>query len=127
MTGRRLDFEIHAALETSLVTARAGVPSLIEVFRQTGTAAKIDEGVRIKTRNRGLSAARMVESLFALWASGGERCEDLDRGAATRPWRRFSATSFRRRRRRGIFLAAFHEDDFPLLHDGKSTVPSTFA
>ncbi len=32
MTGRRLDYEIGTALETSLVTARAGVPTLIEAF-----------------------------------------------------------------------------------------------
>ena len=36
MAGERLGFEIDDALETSLVTPRAGVPSLIEAFRQTG-------------------------------------------------------------------------------------------
>ncbi len=51
MAGERLGFEIDDALETSLVTPRAGVPSLIEAFRQTGAAAMIDNWVKVKTRN----------------------------------------------------------------------------
>ena len=33
----RLDFEIDSELETGLITGHAGVPGLIEAFRQTGT------------------------------------------------------------------------------------------
>ncbi|HYA79939.1 MAG TPA: IS1380 family transposase [Methylocystis sp.] len=123
MAERRLDFEIDEALEASLVTPRAGVPSLIEAFRQTGAAARIDEGVRIKTRQRGLSASRMVESLLALWAAGGERCEDLDRlrqDAALASLLGYPLPAAQTAR---DFLAAFHEDDLPLLHAGKSTIP----
>jgi len=32
----------------------------------------------IKRRQRGLRPSELVEGLFALWAAGGERCEDLD-------------------------------------------------
>jgi hypothetical protein len=74
----RLDFEIDSELETGLITGHAGVPGLIEAFRQTGTAAVIDRGIQLKSRKRGLSAAAMVESLLSLWAAGGERAEDLD-------------------------------------------------
>jgi len=35
----RLDFEIAVELEAGLITGHAGVPGLIEAFRQTGTAA----------------------------------------------------------------------------------------
>jgi hypothetical protein len=42
--GDRLDFEIDAVLETGLITGHAGVPGLIEAFRQTGTAAMIAFG-----------------------------------------------------------------------------------
>jgi hypothetical protein len=98
-----LDFEIDSALEASLVTPRAGIPSLIEAFRQSGTAAAIDEGVQIKTRKRGLSASQMVESLVALWAAGGERCEESIVFVRTRRWRRCSAMICRRRRRRATF------------------------
>jgi Transposase DDE domain group 1 len=127
MSGRRLDFEIDTALETSLVTARAGVPSLIEAFRHTGAAAKIDDGVKIKTRNRGLSASCMVESLFALWASGGERCEDLDRLRGDEALSALLGYELPAAQTARDFLAAFHEDDLPLLHDGKSTVPAESA
>jgi hypothetical protein len=37
----------------------------------------LDAGVVIKRRKRGLAPAALVEGLFALWAAGGERCEDL--------------------------------------------------
>ena len=123
MGGERLDFEIDDALETSLVTARAGVPSLIEAFRQTGTAAVIDDCVKIKTRKRGLSSSRMVESLLALWAAGGECCEDLDRlrqDAALAALLGYELPAAQTAR---DFLSAFHEDDLPLLHAGKWTVP----
>ena len=42
----------------SLVTARGGVPALIEAFRQTRTATKIDAGVKLKTRNRWFGCKR---------------------------------------------------------------------
>jgi hypothetical protein len=74
----RLDFEIDVELETGLITGNAGIPGLIEAFRQTGTAATIDREIKAKMRNRGLSASEMAESLLALWAAGGERAEDLD-------------------------------------------------
>src|SRR5271168_4785176 len=74
----RLDFEIDAELEAGLITGHAGVPGLIEAFRQTGTAAVIDREIQLKSRKRGLSPSEMVESLLAMWAAGGERTEDLD-------------------------------------------------
>jgi hypothetical protein len=74
----RLEFEIDVELETGLITSHAGVPGLIEAFRQTGTAAVIDREIKLKSRKRGLSASEMVESLLAMWAAGGERAEDLD-------------------------------------------------
>ena len=71
----RLEFEIDVELETGLITGHAGVPGLIEAFRQTGTAAVIDREIKLKSRKRGLSASEMVESLLA---AGSERAEDLD-------------------------------------------------
>jgi hypothetical protein len=71
-------FEIDVELETGLITGHAGVPGLIEAFRQTGTAAVIDREIKLKSRKRGLSGSEMVESLLAMWAAGGERAEDLD-------------------------------------------------
>src|SRR5438552_18723207 len=48
----RLDFEIDSELETGLITGHAGVPGLIEAFRQTGTAAVIDREIKLKSRKR---------------------------------------------------------------------------
>ena len=61
----RLDFEIDSELETGLITGHAGVPGLIEVFRQTGTAAVIDREIQLKSRRRGLSPSETAESLLA--------------------------------------------------------------
>ena len=43
----RLDFEIDVELETGLITGHAGVPGLIEAFRQTRTAAVIDREIKL--------------------------------------------------------------------------------
>ncbi|MBS1117128.1 MAG: hypothetical protein H6Q87_1512, partial [candidate division NC10 bacterium] len=73
----RLPFEIDDAVDPSLVTGRAGVPLVIELFRQLGVAQAIDTEVTVKQRQRGLPPAQLVESLIALWTSGGDRCQDL--------------------------------------------------
>ena len=73
----RLPFELDQRAETGALTAHGGVPLLIEAFRTSGAASVLDAGVVIKRRKRGLAPAALVEGLFALWAAGGERCEDL--------------------------------------------------
>ena len=42
----RLNFEIDVELEAGLITGHAGVPGLIEAFRQTGTAEPLRDGNR---------------------------------------------------------------------------------
>ena len=74
-----LPFEIDTQVDEALLTAHAGVPLVIELFRASRAAGVVDEEVRLKERARGLSASQMVESLMALWLAGGERCEDLQR------------------------------------------------
>jgi len=73
----RLPFELDQSADTSRLTAHGGVPLLIEAFRVSGAAAMLDERVAIKRRKRGLRPSELVGGLFALWAGGGERCEDL--------------------------------------------------
>jgi hypothetical protein len=77
MSGR-LNFEIDSELEPSLITPRAGLPSLSEAYRLSGTAAVVERTIKVKTRKRGLPASEMVESFLALWVAGGERAEDFD-------------------------------------------------
>jgi hypothetical protein len=50
----RLPFEIDDAVDPSFVTGRAGVPLVIELFRQLGVAATINAEVALKQRQRGL-------------------------------------------------------------------------
>ena len=69
----RLPFEIDDTLDPTLVTGRAGVPLVIELFRQLGVAAAIDALVPVKRRQRGLKGSQLVESLIALWVSCGRR------------------------------------------------------
>lgn len=126
MSGR-LNFEIDTELEASLVTARAGIPSLIEAFRLTGTAAVIDAKVKVKTRKRGLSASQMVESLLAMWAAGGERAEDLDHFRQDMGLGALLGYELPAAQTARDFLAAFHQDELPLLQEGKATVPSESA
>ena len=76
-TSPRLPFEIDETIDPALVTGRAGVPLVIELFRQLGVAQAIDAEVAVKQRQRGPSSSQVVESLIALWASGGDRCQDL--------------------------------------------------
>jgi hypothetical protein len=76
-TSPRLPFEIDDALDPTLVTGHAGMPLVIVLFRQLGVAQAIDAHVAVKQRQRGLPPSQLVESLIALWASGGDRCQDL--------------------------------------------------
>jgi hypothetical protein len=114
----RLPFEIDDAIDPTLVTGRAGVPLVIELFRQLGVAQAVDTHVAVKQRQRGLKPSQLVESLIALWTSGGDHCQDLttlreDRALAcllgyTLP----AATTVR------DFLEVFHVEDGPLWTAG---------
>lgn len=120
----RLPFEIDDAIDPTLVTARAGVPLVIELFRQLGVAQAINAEVAVKQRQRGLTPAELVESLIALWTSGGDRCQDLttlrgDQGLATLLGHALPAATTVR-----DFLEAFHVDGGPLWQAGpQATIP----
>lgn len=114
----RLPFEIDDTVDPTLVTGRAGVPLVIELFRQVGVAAAIDAHVAVKQRQRGLQPSQLVESLIALWTSGGDRCQDLttlreDQGLATLLGYAFPAATTVR-----DFLEAFHVEHGPLWQAG---------
>ncbi len=116
----RLDFEIDVELETGLITGHAGVPGLIEAFRQTGTAAVIDREITLKRRKRGLSASEMVESLSAMWAAGGERAEDLDQFRQDKALALLLGHDLPAAQTARGFLTQLHAEDLPLLQEGKS-------
>ena len=128
MTPSRLPFELDAGIDESLVTARAGVPLVVELFRVSGAAGVMDARASRKRRRRGLSASAMAEGLFALWTAGGERCEDLDalredRALAVLLGHEVPASQTAR-----DFLEGFHDQDAPPLWTGeKSGVPAESA
>lgn len=121
----RLPFELDERIDDSLVTAHAGAPLVLELFRATGSAHVLDDSVKIKSRNRGLTASETAESLFALWVAGGERCEDLqslreDKALAALLGHEIPAPNTVR-----DFMESFHEEYLPLLQSGpKAVVPS---
>jgi hypothetical protein len=123
-TSPRLPFEIDDTIDPTVVTGRAGVPLVIELFRQLGVAAAIDAEVAVKQRQRGLSPSQLVESLVALWVSGGDRCQDLtmlreDQALATLLGHPLPAATTMR-----DFLEAFHVDHGPLWAAGpEATIP----
>jgi hypothetical protein len=117
----RLPFEIDDTIDPPLVTGRAGVPLVIELFRQLGVAQMIDAEVAVKQRQRGLPPAHLVESLIALWTSGGDRCQDLttlraDHALATLLGYPLPAATTVR-----DFLEAFHVEGGPLWAAGPQT------
>jgi len=124
----RLPFEIDDTIDPALVTGRAGVPLVIELFRQLGVAQAIDTRVPIKQRQRGLPPAQLVESLIALWTSGGDRCQDLtalreDQALATLLGHPLPAATTVR-----DFLEAFHVENGPLWAAGpQATIPEESA
>jgi hypothetical protein len=123
MVGPRLPFELDDAIEESGITAHAGVPLLIEAFRVSGSASALDDAVKVKQRARGLTVSEMVESLFALWAVGGERCDDLeslreDAALATLIGHGFPAPQTAR-----DFLEAFDQPALPLWQGEVARVP----
>jgi hypothetical protein len=120
----RLPFEIDDTIDPTLVTGRAGVPLVIELFRHLGVAQTIDTEVAVKQRQRGLPPSELVESLIALWTSGGDRCQDLtmlreDQALALLLGHPLPAATTMR-----DFLEAFHVEDGPLWAAGRAaTIP----
>jgi hypothetical protein len=114
----RLPFEIDAAIDPALVTGRAGVPLVIELFRQLGVAQAIETHVRVKQRQRGLPPSELVESLIALWVSGGDRCQDLSTLREDHALAQLLGYSLPAATTVRDFLDAFHVEDGPLWQAG---------
>ena len=117
----RLPFEIDHRIDPGLITAHAGVPLVIELFRRVGAAQVVNAQVRIKQRQRGLTPAQLVETLIALWAAGGDRCQDLqtlraDTALATLLGYALPAATTVR-----DFLETFHVEEPSLWRAGEKT------
>jgi len=122
MAGDRLDYELDVEVGLGAVTAHGGVPALVEHFRSSGAASLVDEAVSYKQRKRGLSASETVASLLALWACGGEPCEDLDRLRGDDGLSLLLGHALPAAQTARDFLDRFEEPDLPLLGGGASAV-----
>lgn len=121
----RLPFEIDQEVDESLLTAHAGIPLLMEFYRASGVADVVEARCSVKQRKRGLTAAEMVESLLALWAAGGERCEDLDRLREDRALAQLLGHDLPAAQTARDFLESFHEETLPLWQGEQgSSVPA---
>jgi hypothetical protein len=115
---KRPPFELDDKIDEMLTTAHAGIPLVAELFRACGAAKVMERLASSKRRDRGLKAFEMGRSLFALWLSGGERCEDLDRLREDRALARLLGHDLPAARTARSFLEAFHAEDLPLLQAG---------
>ena len=129
MSGQgRLPFELDEKIDASLVTAHAGVPLVIELFRSCGAARRMDQAVVTKRRKRGLEPSELAEGLFALWLAGGERCEDLDLLREDAALAELLGHGLPAAQTARDFLNTFHAEDLPLLQQGEhSQVPAESA
>ena len=110
------------AVGLGAVTAHGGVPALIEHFRSSGAAAAVDGPIPYKRRKRGLSASEICESLLALWACGGEPCEDVDRLRGKDRPELLLGHGLPAAQTARDYLSCFDEPNLPLLGGGRSTV-----
>jgi hypothetical protein len=119
---KRLPFELDDKIDETLTTAHAGIPLVAELFRACGAADVMERQASPKQRDRGLKAFEMAESLHALWLSGGEHCEDLDRLREDRALAELLGHDLPAARTARSFLEAFHAQDLPLLQAGGHAV-----
>ncbi len=100
--------EVIAAADT--VTARAGLPLVVDTMRALGLAGIIEDEVSIRQRARGRDEVQMIEALVVLMASGGECIDDInvlraDQGLCRLLDRTLPSADALRR-----FLYAFHDE-----------------
>ena len=72
-----LGFEFDPTGGEEQVTARAGLPLVLETMRALGLHDVIEEHVEIRKRNSGMTEAQYVEAIVLLLASGGECMDDM--------------------------------------------------
>ena len=72
-----LSFDMETALRKEEVTARAGLPLVIEASRALGLDEVMEREVCVAKRQRRFSDVDKMEAIFLLIASGGDRVEDI--------------------------------------------------
>jgi len=116
--GGRLGFELDSEIDESLVTAHAGVPLALELFRSLGLADVVESAVGSKARDRGLKTWELVESFWSLWLAGGDRCEDFKLLRADAALAELLGHGFPAPNTARDFLDGFDDPDLPLWRAG---------
>src|SRR5579884_4375963 len=73
-----LEFDYEEGYAEENITARAGIPLVVETFRVLGLAESVKANLLIKQRQRGLDEAAYGESFIILNAAGGDCLEDFE-------------------------------------------------
>ncbi len=77
MSAGILPFAVQPVDRSEDLTARAGLPLVVEAMRALGCEASIQEHVRIRRRHSGYREVETLEALVLLLASGGECLDDI--------------------------------------------------
>ena len=77
MSAGILPFEVEAVDRSDDLTARAGLPLVVEVMEALGCERSIEEHVRVRRRRSGYREVETIEALVLLLASGGECLDDI--------------------------------------------------
>lgn len=72
-----LPYRIETADDASSVTARAGLPLIVETMRALGVDRAIEQHLRLRQRPTGYSEVEKVEAIVLLMASGGDCLDDI--------------------------------------------------
>jgi len=105
-----LPYTIEVVSARDTLTARAGLPLVVEQMRALGLDRVIAEHVRVRTRASGYPEAAKVEALVLLLASGGECVDDLAVLKADTGLSRLLGRPLPSADALWTFLQAFHDD-----------------
>lgn len=72
-----LPYEIQVTDQLDQVTARGGLPLVIETMRALGLHAAIEQHLELRRRQSGYTELEKVEALILLLASGGDCLDDM--------------------------------------------------
>jgi hypothetical protein len=78
MTQGILPYTIETTERSDMVTARAGLPLVVETMRALGVDRAIEEHLRLRRRKSGYSEVEKVEAIVLLLAAGGDCLDDID-------------------------------------------------
>src|ERR1035437_9777963 len=72
-----LPYRVEVVEEADTVTARGGLPLVVEARHALGVSRAIEQHVRIRQRACGSDEVAMIEAVVLLLAAGGECLDDM--------------------------------------------------